>query len=72
MYALLTGYLLCNEVNVIIYARSGALGGGRTHTWRILSPSWELSSCQNIGQLSVAQARVLAIVRMCMHLCMHS
>jgi hypothetical protein len=37
MYALLNGYLLCSEVNVIIYARSGALGGGRTHTWRILS-----------------------------------
>ena len=27
-----------SEVNVIIYARIGALGGGRTHTWRILSP----------------------------------
>ena len=38
MYALLNGYLLCSEVNVIIYARTGALGGGRTHTWRILSP----------------------------------
>ncbi len=38
MYALLNGYLLCSEVNVIIYARSCALGGGRTHTWRILSP----------------------------------
>jgi len=36
MYALLNGYLLCREVNVIIYARTGALGGGRTHTWRIL------------------------------------
>ena len=38
MYALLNGYLLYSEVNVIIYARTGALGGGRTHTWRILSP----------------------------------
>ena len=38
MYALLNGYLLCSKVNVIIYARTGALGGGRTHTWRILSP----------------------------------
>ena len=38
MYALLNGYLLCSDVNVIIYARTGALGGGRTHTWRILSP----------------------------------
>ena len=38
MYALLNGYLICSEVNVIIYARSCALGGGRTHTWRILSP----------------------------------
>ncbi len=37
MYALLNEYLLCSEVNVIIYARIGALGGGRTHTWRILS-----------------------------------
>ena len=37
VYALLIGYLLCSEVNVIIYARTGALGGGRTHTWRILS-----------------------------------
>ena len=36
MYALLNGYLLCSKVNVIIYARSGALGGGRTHTWRII------------------------------------
>ncbi len=36
MYALLNGCLLCSEVNVIIYARTGALGGGRTHTWRIL------------------------------------
>ena len=38
MYELLNGYLLYSEVNVIIYARTGALGGGRTHTWRILSP----------------------------------
>ena len=50
----------------------GAPNRTRTDTGRILSPSWELSSCQNIGQLSAAQARVLAIVRMCMHLCMHS
>ena len=27
MYALLIGYLLCSEVNVITYARTGALGG---------------------------------------------
>lgn len=38
MYALLNGYLLCTEVNVIIYARTGAPSGGRTHTGRILSP----------------------------------
>ena len=38
VYALLNQYLLCGEVNVIIYARTVALGGGRTHTWRILSP----------------------------------
>jgi hypothetical protein len=38
MYALLNEYLLCTEVNVIIYARTGAPSGGRTHTWRILSP----------------------------------
>ena len=38
VYALLNEYLLYSQVNVIIYARSCALGGGRTHTWRILSP----------------------------------
>jgi len=32
----------------------------RTDTGRILSPSWELSCCQNIRQLTAAQARVLA------------
>ena len=47
MYALLNGYLLCSEVNVIIYARSCALGGGRTHTWRILSPPSEPPGFQN-------------------------
>ena len=30
MYALLNGYLLCSDVNVIIYFTDGALGGGRT------------------------------------------
>ena len=38
MYALLNGYLLGTKVNVIIYARTGAPSGGRTHTGRILSP----------------------------------
>ncbi len=36
-----------SEVNVIIYARSRALGGGRTHTWRILSPPSEPPGFQN-------------------------
>ncbi len=31
MYALLNGYLFCNGVNVISYARSCALSEGRTH-----------------------------------------
>ena len=38
MYALLNGYLLCSEVNVIIYARTGAPNRTRTDTGRILSP----------------------------------
>ena len=38
MYALLSEYLLCTEVNVIIYAQTSAPSGGRTHTGRILSP----------------------------------
>jgi hypothetical protein len=33
-----------SEVNEIIYARTGALGGGRTHTWRIFKTRTRVSA----------------------------
>ena len=72
MYALLNEYLLCSEVNVIIYARSCAPGRTRTDTGRILSPPCETPGFQNCGILSVTQARVLGILGNVYQLCMSS
>ena len=38
MYALLIRYWIISSECAILYARSCAPSGGRTHTWRILSP----------------------------------
>ena len=56
----------------MIYARTGAPSGGRTHTGRILSPPRETPGFQNLEDLSVAQAQVLGILSSVYQLCMSS